>query len=530
WRSRFNTQDPIADAPPIIAAKELDYQQTWLSRLGWSEDEFIDKRRAGVAKGTVIASAKANQRAADYQFEGFAAGAFTYLLTKYLWQQTGTQAVEQTIKYVTRSTTRLSEHSQNPEYEPLAGPIVQTQPLYQSAHASPPGEAVVTEVLPNNRVKLWLGGLDAQSLAAFDQNAIFTLLDRSGQVKGAVTQDQPRDELVTQGRVTEGQAEVGDLLQERIRSIPASINLTVGIDPAVGADVRVISTQRTTETFLTPEPVPSQQAVQVIFGRFTEELYQTSLAQQIDDLPAVGSLGLFNPLFEPLPGAFDQPDETVEAAIARLQPRFKSLYIARVLRLLLNAETSRLNVSVSVKRSRGRGIPILATTPRSRGESVEPVFLTDAVEDIPVDTEIELVLKNGEAQDLYMSLLVIDAYGEVTVLFPYNWDAPEDQALVRAGAEVPFPRIRAIPPEGITELLVIASNSQLRQALKTLQRIAPANRRGAISLTEPGEVLDALLSDLALQRGAAGFDNRQRQMDTQQMAAVSLLYRVVPKL
>ncbi|MEM6435696.1 MAG: caspase family protein, partial [Cyanobacteria bacterium P01_D01_bin.115] len=281
WRSRFNTEDPRNDPPPIIAAKELDYQQAWLSRLGWSEDEFIDKRRAGVAKGAVIASASANERAADYQFEGFAAGAFTYLLTKYLWQQTVTQAVEQTIKYVTRSTTRLSEHSQNPEYEPLAGPIVQTQPLYQSAHTSPPGEAVVTEVLPNNRVKLWLGGLDAQSLAAFDQNAVFTLLDRSGQVKGAVTQDTLRDELVTQGQVTEGRAEVGDLLQERVRTIPASISLAVGLDDSLNTDWQTIATQLSNRlAFLTSNRVPTQQAVQVIFGRFTEENRQTLMAQQ----------------------------------------------------------------------------------------------------------------------------------------------------------------------------------------------------------------------------------------------------------
>ncbi|MEO0825001.1 MAG: caspase family protein [Cyanobacteria bacterium J06642_9] len=528
-RSRFSDQD-LRGGPTTISPTELDYQQAWLSRLGWSEDEFIDKRRAGVAKGAVITSSKANQRSADYQFEGFAAGAFTYLLTKYLWQQTGTQAVEQTIKYVTRSTTRLSDHSQNPEYEPASGPIVQTQPLYQSAHNSPPGEAVVTEVVSDTRIRLWLGGLDAQSLAAFDQGSTFTLLNRNGQVKGTITQDSPRDGLVAQGQVTEGRAEVGDLLQERVRTIPASVSLAVGLDDSLNADWQTIATQLSNRlAFLTSNRVPTQQAVQVIFGRFTEENRQTLMAQRVEDLPPVGSLGLFNPLLEPLPAAFDQPSESIEDAIARLQPRFKSLYITRILHLLLNAETSRLNISVSVKQSRGRGVPILATTPRSRGETLQPTLLTEAIEEIPVETQIELVLKNGEAQDLYMSLLVIDAHGEVTVLFPYDWDAPEDQALVQAGEEVPFPTIRAIPPEGITELLVIASNSQLRQALKTMQRLAPASHRGAIPLTEPGEVMAALLDDLSTQRGEPSAENQQRQMDTGQVAAVSLLYRVVAK-
>jgi hypothetical protein len=61
-----------------------------LSQLKLSREEFVKRYRAGVAKGVVLAATDPSQTAADARFNGFYAGAFTYLLTQYLWQQTST--------------------------------------------------------------------------------------------------------------------------------------------------------------------------------------------------------------------------------------------------------------------------------------------------------------------------------------------------------------------------------------------------------------------------------------------------------
>ena len=100
---------------------ELDYQQQWLGKLGLSQQQFIELRRKGVAKGVVIASAKREQYAADASFDDFYAGAFTYLLTQYLWQQSGNEPVNRAIVNVARNTKYLARKEGN-DQDPLSKP------------------------------------------------------------------------------------------------------------------------------------------------------------------------------------------------------------------------------------------------------------------------------------------------------------------------------------------------------------------------------------------------------------------------
>lgn len=84
---------------------ELEYQQQWLDRLKMSPETFKQLRSQGIAKGVVIASAARNQLAADTPFGGFSAGFFTYLMTQYLWQQTGSPPVVSAIANISRRTS-----------------------------------------------------------------------------------------------------------------------------------------------------------------------------------------------------------------------------------------------------------------------------------------------------------------------------------------------------------------------------------------------------------------------------------------
>ncbi|BAZ42600.1 peptidase C14 caspase catalytic subunit p20 [Calothrix sp. NIES-4101] len=86
------------------SSQEVTYQKQWLKRLNLSPQDFRKLRRQSVAKGVVIASAKRDQYAADAPFNDFHAGAFTYLFTQYLWQQTANQPVNRVVADVSRST------------------------------------------------------------------------------------------------------------------------------------------------------------------------------------------------------------------------------------------------------------------------------------------------------------------------------------------------------------------------------------------------------------------------------------------
>ncbi|MBD2001428.1 caspase family protein [Leptolyngbya sp. FACHB-541] len=523
---------------PAIAPNEREYQQRLLDDLGWTEDEFRQKRRAGVARGVVISSAKRDQLSADYPFEGFYAGAFTYLMTKYLWQQAEDRPVQQAITQITRSTTRLSQHFQEPEYEYAADALVQDTPIYQVRHSTPPAEAVITEYLDNNRVKLWLGGLDAQSLSAFDNGAVFTVVDGNGNPQGEVQQDSPRDGLASEGRLlsqTRGTAATDSIfLQERVRCVPTDIKLSVGLDSSLENDEAIAAQQLSQIDFLEVHTTQAGKGVQCLFGRMTSANQQNLSDFGIANLPETGSWCIFTPMLEPIPGASRPGSESVEQAIARLQPKFKSLLVGRMLRLLLNPDTSRLNVDISVEQLSSEGTAersVSRGTTRSGGASeiIIPTLSGKAIEQIELNRQIQIRFQNKEQQDLYISLLVIDAEGTVEVLFPFNWDAPEDDALVAAGRTIELPILRATEPTGLTELILIASTHSLRRALRTMQRAAPRTR-GFVPITEPGEIMENLFADLSGTRSGtnASSEGAACSMDTTQLAVVSLTYEVVP--
>ena len=172
-RGNFRIRSRDGGSQLQMSPAEKAYQEQWLSRLSMSSQEFIKQRRAGVAKGVVIASAQRDQTAADTEFNGFSAGAFTYLMTQYLWQETG--SVESAIANTTRDIKPFSSQVPLADTKPQSG--YERKPLYFIDKQNPPAEAVITEVT-GNQAKLWLGGLDRESLEGFTKGAVFAIAKR----------------------------------------------------------------------------------------------------------------------------------------------------------------------------------------------------------------------------------------------------------------------------------------------------------------------------------------------------------------
>jgi metacaspase-1 len=157
-----------------ISPVEKAYQEQWLSRLKLSPEKFVELYRKGVAKGVVLAATNPEQTAIDAQLNGFSAGAFTYLLTYYLWQQTSTP--ESAIAYTVQNIPE--RFNQTPRYEVKVGSGYEKQPLYFINTPSPVAEAVITSV-KGNRATLWLGGVD---LGAIDEGTVFTAIKGEAKV------------------------------------------------------------------------------------------------------------------------------------------------------------------------------------------------------------------------------------------------------------------------------------------------------------------------------------------------------------
>ncbi len=165
-----------------ISPQEKAYQDQWLSRLNLSREDFVKLYRTGVAKGVVLAATDPTQTAIDMRFNGFNVGAFTYLLTQYLWQQTSTpeKAIADAIQNIPK------DFNQTPRTEVKVGSGYEKQPIYFTNTSSPAADAVITEVR-GNQVKLWLGGVNPAAMKAVRQGTIFTVIGAKGGSSRQVT-------------------------------------------------------------------------------------------------------------------------------------------------------------------------------------------------------------------------------------------------------------------------------------------------------------------------------------------------------
>lgn len=548
----MRSQDPtlLDGVPqlPRLSDAEWPYQQQLLQRLGWGPQEFARQIRSPQGHGFFVAAARAHQQSADYPFDGFAAGAFTYLLTQYLWHESSPLSV--TIPVVAGNTTRLSDHSQVPEYDPQGAQAAE-RPIYHTAPLLQPAEALVKGLHQNGQLQLWLGGLAPSSLEAFDQEVVFTVIHReSGAVLGAVQQvNGSRDGLNALGMwqpVTAGEppaAAVGHLLREQLRGLPDPIILRLGLDQTLTA----------AETAQARELLMSQAAVElvqlnagetmdVLIGRHSEaiqaRMVQSDLSPEL--LPAIGSVGFFSPTQEPLyVPAFGAAGESIVDAIPRLAPRLSGLLVRRILGLLVNAYSQQLGVGLLVEHRGSRS----GITTRS-GNAPSTLIGLQSQRGMTVVSEeqrIEVIVENSGPQNLYVGLVVIDAAGEVTVVFPYSsQDAQRD--IVYSGETRSIVRLKGTKPYGLGELLLLASSQPLRDTLRALGRVSAARQHSkqAPDSTQFGPTqaakldVDAKLSDslrvVDSTRGpqAPSSQPGPRTVRVDQIAVISQLYEVVP--
>lgn len=540
------------------AASEFAYQDQWLKRLKLSREDFRKLRRQGVAKGVVIASAKREQYAADVPFNDFHAGAFTYLFTQYLWQQTINQPVSRTVVDVSRSTKILSRNSwifQEPEVE-INYPGNRNPAVYFTPFNASYGEAVVTQVR-GHQVELWLGGIDARALEAFDKEAVFITVNRDGKETGLVKLESRRG-LVGIGRLITnaqngGEIQAGTLLQERIRGIPRDLNLKIGLDDEFDGSTSNQARQALQGSHRVVALPLGQQEIHYLFGRMTPSRYQQLQKNQVKNLPSVGSLGLFMPSLEQiLMDSFGGGNESVGDAIKRLKPKFKSLLATHIVKQMVgNNNTSLLKVIASINVAGNQNIisqslptrGINKQTDRGSTTGNQPVIQVGEIPKLPVKTEVVFNLENQESVPIYVSILVIDASGKMAVIFPNNWTASEEAALLQAKEKRLIPgtddgfKLTIGKPLGVSEALIIASTSPLRNSLKALQEIASRGnqKRGSIAPNNDEflDITDKLLADLdAGTRGGINIEGIQltggvRGVDAKKLAALAIAFEVV---
>jgi Caspase domain/Domain of unknown function (DUF4384) len=525
--------------------EEFEYQQKWLKQLNLSPQDLQQRREQGIAKGVALTAAKDNQYATDAPFAGFSAGAFSYLLTRYLWQQTRNDAVGNIFVNLAMRTRDLAESAsiiQEAELEVKPGSNNQQKLIYFSEKVTPGAEGVIRK--SGDQIEFWLGGVASQSLEAFQAGSIFSLIDNKGQEIGQIEQ-QSRVGLVGYGKIIQGMSggaiAQGILLRERVRGIPSNLTLKLGLDDSLAGEKE--KAQATIKAVNRMEIVPIAQRGELhyILGRVTEADFRQLQQQSISNPPPVGAVGLFTAGREPVIGTFGRVGESIEEAVQqRLRSQLKSLLAGRILRTLITGESSALKVTITIKSIDGRGASSIVPS-RGNQESQTAAQIgnfSQAIQFKP-GTDIQIQIQNNEARNLYISAVLIDSSGNLIVLFPRDWDAPEDAALVAAGNLINIPQpgdsfqLRLRGPSGTLEVLVLASVKPLRNALKGLQNLARSRNLGrgspwGLADDEPVTVVDNLLGDLdAMTRAGVDMIRGVQAVDTTQLAALSALIQVV---
>ncbi|WP_375511623.1 caspase family protein [uncultured Nostoc sp.] len=523
--------------------EEFEYQQQWLTELKLSPEEFQRRREQGIANGVALSAAKDEQFATDAPFGDFSAGAFSYLLTRYLWQQTRNDAVGKVfinLALRTHDVAKSSQITQDPNLEVKPESNNEKQLLYFNEQVTLGAEGVIRN-LKDDQIEFWLGGVASQTLESFQPGSIFSLIDNQGQEIGLIEQ-QSCVGLVGYGKVVQDTppnvVQPGVLLRERVRGIPTNLTLKVGLDSSLGAEKaqaeRAIETVRRIKVV----PVTQQDVVHYLLGRITEDDFRYLQQQRIPDPPPVGAIGLFTAGRELVPDSFGRAGESVEESIQqRLRTRFKSLLAGRILQMLVTGESSSLKVTTIIQSVHNTATANIVSS-RDNQEFQSRQFI-QAVQ-FQARTNIQVQVENNETRNLYICIVLIDSSGDLIVLFPCDWDAPEDAALVSSGERITVPKpednfkfyLRG--PSGILEVLVLASVKPVRNALRGLHNIARSRNVGrgvplGLSEDEPVEVMESLLGDLnEMARASLDIISKEVQaVDMTQIVGISAMIEVV---
>ncbi|MBW4582029.1 MAG: caspase family protein [Tildeniella nuda ZEHNDER 1965/U140] len=466
--SRLDLGTP-ANPSPV----ELEYQQQWMSKLKLTEANLTTLRQKGIAKGVAIGSAQYDQLAADSPFDGFHAGAFTYLLTRYLWQQATDEPIRDVFVSLSRSTRDVSR-SGGLTQEPIfaANPDSNGQkPVYFSPPPRPFAEAVVQTVDASGQIQFWLGGISSRSLEANKEGSIFSVIDDRGKEIAEIEQVNRYDGLTAVGKLRKGSLQgirPGTLLRERVRGLPSDLKLKVGLDPSLGTDLA--AAKAALQTIDRVEVAASNQNMNYRVGRMTAA-YRGQLSRSTGTPPEVGSLGLFTANLHPLTPTFKQPNESIADAIERLAPRLKSFLAAEVLKAIGGVDNLVTSQSATNQQTGAIQVELRPDAPTQTNLGRNR---------FQAGTQIRVNVTNTSDRDRFVAVISIGDSGNLRVLLPYL-DAPEDRARIAPRQTLTVPEkgvTLTLGAPGSLEVMVLSSGGSIVEALKALKAIGA---RGGVS-------------------------------------------------
>ncbi|MGA1601495.1 MAG: caspase family protein [Prochlorothrix sp.] len=327
----------------------------------------------GHAPGLLFQGAVNATPALEIESEGFSVGVLTASLTQTLWHSLATSGVAGDWQRILLRVQAGAGLSQQATFEGSLPPQ-QSLSNWGWTPIAPTGfEGVITALnASNGELRLWLGGIDLSLLRLTGARSQFTVVEAEAESDASTPGSETaadsvepaplglklqwRDRLEAGAYLVQGYPEafprlaVGQGIQEYIRWVPRNPTLTIGLEPQLDRIERVDATSAFAAIAQVDAVSMGDRAVDYIFGRLQ------ALQSQVLNTNPDGSLSVSNHRYGLCPpgqailsATISSSDEAVKTAVQRLEPRFRSLIALKLLRSLVNTDSTRLPLKLELK-------------------------------------------------------------------------------------------------------------------------------------------------------------------------------------
>ena len=362
---------PPQTTPPLAVrwrSRLPSAQGDWNPDIVAVQDALRQRALRPQVPGLYLQGSDPHTPALELDLESFAVGAFTASLTQQLWQELPNNPLTVTWQRALSRLINVTGISQHPtlDGETSNRPSLGSWGLVPMSSQGVDGS--ITRVDSNGEVRLWFGGMSPTALKTLGYNSQFTVV--TGEETGSVQPDSPsdpdrsplslkvqwRDRLTAAAYLTQGYPEnlaqlaPGQGIQEKVRWLPRSPQLTIGLEPQLDRIERIDATSAFAAMGQVEAITMGDRAVDYVFGRL-QALQSQSLNTNPDGSLSVSihRYGLCAPGQEVLPGTISSADEAVKTAVQRLGSRFRSLLALKLLRSLINTDSTRVPLKLEFK-------------------------------------------------------------------------------------------------------------------------------------------------------------------------------------
>ena len=526
--------------------------------------------------GVLLRGADSDETVIERQWNGFSAGAFTYVLTQYLWTTPVPITVGQALARSQEKLLRWGGSNQQPTASGSLDlrSLEKTPPPYNTPliEGTRGIGAVQAVNLGSQTASLWLGGLPPRVLEYLGPTSVITCGGKRLKLRS-------RDGLTAVARLTNTASSSTSLaglsVLESVRVLPKKVDLIVALDSQLERIERVDATSAlsglsfissTSDTGL-PADCLLAKPVGERSGTLTASLRGASLAKTkkiaqasskasskelepapADDQSSLG-YGLFSLTRSLIPGTLSLQEEAIKPAISRLTPKLQSLLALKMLRLTENQASSQLPVRVSLEMINPEKKQLISRQTFEIGSQTSPKYKRALspegfIPQVPIGSRVRYRLYNDSSQPLYYTLINVDPRERLSAFCPVmglsaqpaqsNPDENNEEAnsVIAAASIIPGGSV-AVPsvdldwsveaPTGPIETYVVCSTSPLINTFRRLLAAAASSGNQRVSpLPNPLEVVEALLSDIN-----TGKDDDIYSLDVTQWATLNFTYEAV---